>query len=133
MKRLLLPLLFAVVAVACQRTAAPTKFALAPQQAIRIPRAEVRDIIAVEVTGRSTIYVLQNGRVRGLVEWVHSGAGTVSIPLGAMDDGISEWVIVGALPGSIDELDPGHELSTKICSKCIAAPQFAGAPCCPGD
>lgn len=70
----------------------------------------------VEVNGPSTVYVLQNGQVRIIIDWLQPGSGEVTLPLRAVDDR-SGPLTVRVQPGSTYQfIRPGY---TTRCSDCF--------------
>lgn len=128
MKRVLWTLLLGSIAGACGSEPKPTVLDVSPRRAVRIPTYSPPDPI-VEVSEPSTVFVFQSQRLRATIHWPHRRNGTISVPLGSLDDGSGRAFFVGITPDSsssdLDRAAPVH------CPNCVVPGTDPRDPCCP--
>src|SRR5262245_25435496 len=99
MKRLPWPALLLAALGACRAEPVPRRLHPTGERAAVVERRAPVDPV-VDVEGPTTVYVIQDRRVRALIEWPHQERGRVTVPVGAVDDG-SGPLFVGARKGPI--------------------------------
>jgi len=136
MKRVLLPLLLLVLLTSackskceCEKKGGP---ALRASSTVtlstrRVERATAADEIQ-QVSGPSTIFVRQSGHVRYMTYWPHAGAGSITIPLQAIDDRSGSPFYISVQRGGIPEWLSDALMHTR-CPTCTSPRQDVG--CCP--
>jgi hypothetical protein len=124
MKRALLPLLLGVLFTACKGDRGPAALEVAPGTSVKISAVKVADR-EVEVSGRSVVFVIQNKRVRALIEWPREAPGKVVVPLRAVHDGSTAELHIGVMKGTLPA-EKGDELCKILCPNCIRPIE-----CCP--
>jgi hypothetical protein len=82
----------------------------------------------VEVkSGPVTIFVIQGGRVRAMVECPKPGGGTVTVPITALSS-TGDPIFVGVMPGLIPDAE-SDALAKVKCPHCLSPNPLV--PCCP--
>jgi hypothetical protein len=124
MKRAFCLLLLGVLFTACKGDRGPAALEVAPGTSVKISGGNVSDR-EVEVTGRSVVFVIQNKRVRALIDWPRETPGKVLVPLSVVHDGSSAEMHIGVMKGSLPP-EKGDDLCRLLCPNCLRPIE-----CCP--
>jgi hypothetical protein len=127
MKHLLCTLALCVVATACRGKTETAVRQGVPDRVVKVEKVESEEHV-VDVTGPSTVYVLQSGRVRALYEWSHQRGGTIAVPLKAVDDGSGNPLYIG-VRGEPVPTDIGDRFNGTMCANCLDP--RSDYQCCP--
>jgi hypothetical protein len=121
--KLVLVLVLVLAAAACRPPLGPI-LEVTAERAVQLPRALEHDP-RVRVKEPSSVYVIQDSRVRAVVEWPGTGEGLVTVPVKTIDDG-SGPIFIGVRRGEVAPIDDPWTHAY-----CIVCEPDGGVRCCP--